>query len=101
MSADNWTQCPQCEIRNLAYLKELDEKAAAAYGKVRPEEFDELRDHARSFRANMHKDDAFCATLREDYEIGIYQGEFSLHYTGHCSTCGFNYSYKYEDKDLL
>jgi len=37
-------------------------------------------------------------TLREDYEIGIFQGEFSVEYCGQCSECGFKFEFKHSEK---
>ncbi len=98
MSADNWGQCPRCYVTNIAKAEELDRSASEAYGKVSPEKFDELRDQARSFRKAIATDDNFCSTLREDYGIGIQDGEFSVYYGGRCLTCGFEYKYKFEEK---
>jgi hypothetical protein len=34
-------------------------------------------------------------TLREDYEIGIYEGEFFVGYSCSCGVCGFKWNYNY------
>jgi hypothetical protein len=45
-------------------------------------------------------------TLREDYEIGIYEGEFYIRYKGHCQPgeryggCGFKHTFKHDEKIL-
>jgi hypothetical protein len=49
MSANNWTQCPRCYIVNREKADEKDKIASEAYGKVSPEQFDTLRDEAKSF----------------------------------------------------
>ncbi len=40
-----------------------------------------------------------CGTvgeLREDYEIGIYKGKFSVSYGAICEACNFEFPYKHE-----
>lgn len=94
MSADNWTRCPQCDVNNKAKAEKMDETAAKAYGVVSAAAWDELRAEARAFRKSMENNES----LREDYEIGIYKEKFSVGYSGHCATCGFDFQYKHEEK---
>ena len=98
MSADNWTQCPRFYETNRKRANELDEIAAESYGKVSAEKFDELRNDAFSFRKSITSDGNFTESLREDYEVGIQNGEFSVGYSGRCDTCGFKFSFKHEEK---
>lgn len=98
MSADNWTQCPRCLVTNKAKADELDKIASEAYGKVSAEKFDQLRQDAFSFRKAITLDGNFTETLREDYEIGIQNGEFSVGYYAECETCGFKFEFKHEEK---
>ncbi len=37
--------------------------------------------------------------FREDYEIGVYMGEFYVSYTGQCTVkdCEFTHNFKHED----
>jgi hypothetical protein len=98
MSADNWTQCPRCLVTNKAKADELDKIASEAYGKVSAEKFDKLRDEAKAFRKALYSDDNFRSTLREDYEIGMYSGEFQVSYSCGCRTCGFSFSHSHEEK---
>ena len=99
MSANNWTQCPRCFVKNRATAEEKEKLYIASYGKVSPEEFDRLRDDARSFRKTIAEDDLFCATLREDWDIGIYEdGTFAVVYSASCGTCGFKFEYTHEEK---
>lgn len=97
MSANNWTQCPRCYVTNLTKAKELDKAASEAYGKVPVEQFDELRDKARSFREAIVTDDKFSSSLREDWDLGIHKGKFYVSYGASCSTCGFEFRYKHEE----
>ena len=98
MSADSWTQCPRCYVTNREKAAELDKIAAESYGKVPAEKFDELRNDAFSFRKGITSDSNFTESLREDYEVGIQNGEFSVGYYGRCDTCGFEFSFKHEEK---
>jgi predicted Zn-ribbon and HTH transcriptional regulator len=90
MSADNWTVCPKCQ-------KEVDKKyakekqfLASQYGKISAYAFVE--------RSNAFKNMTLKDTLREDYEIGIYEGEFYIRYSGCCSKCGYEFKYDYKQK---
>ncbi|MEU3476429.1 hypothetical protein [Rhodococcus sp. NPDC006774] len=94
MSADNWAECPKCKRDRETKLAKLDADIASQYGKVTVEAFDELRRRAteeRTAKINLH-------TFREDYEIGVYDGEFYISYTGGCSVCGITHSFKHEAK---
>ncbi len=80
MSADNWAKCPNC-----------------------------------SSKAKDHNCDCGCNpseatyTLREDYEIGIYNGRFNVSYSAECidnyakdkdakdAGCGFKHEFKFEE----
>ena len=98
MSADNWTQCPRCYEKNMKRANELDKIAAESYGKVSVDKFDELRNEAFSFRKAITSDENIAETLREDYSIGIQDGEFSVGYCGRCDTCGFKFEYKHKEE---
>lgn len=37
-------------------------------------------------------------TYREDYEIGIHNNEFYVHYKGSCKECGFVHEFHHEAK---
>jgi hypothetical protein len=92
MSADNWTTCPRCKAKAEADDKGKIDAAAKAYGKVSAEEYEKLVADARS-PAQFDTD-----TLREDYEIGVHNGEFSVSYGCSCNVCGFKFSFKHEEK---
>ena len=34
--------------------------------------------------------------FREDYEIGVWDGDFQVHYTGCCQECNFAIRYNYQ-----
>ena len=98
MSADNWTQCPRCYVTNREKLAVLEKTASESYGNAPAEQFDRLREDARSFCKAISSNGDFTETLREDYEIGIQEGEFYVSYGSFCQTCGFTFSYTHEEK---
>ena len=77
MSANNWAKCPRC-ADNIEYK----------YGKISLSEFKKLLENEKSIGYE---------TLREDYEIGIYNGKFFISYLAHCNRCGFEFKYEYEE----
>jgi hypothetical protein len=82
MSADNWTICPKCK-------KEKDGKA-----KVSEEAYNHLKNKTvNEIRYSTTSD----YTFREDYEIGVYENEFTVDYNGSCSKCNFEYSYSHRE----
>ena len=90
MSADNYAKCPSCAAKALDESK----RVISSYGHVSKEEYDEALK-----RLNDQSLIAFPQDLREDFEIGIVDGEFYYSYSAHCSSCGF--SYKKEDFDKI
>jgi hypothetical protein len=78
MSADNWTKCPKCSNEDEIHKK---------YGKIPLKEFNLLLESVNT------KD-----ILREDYEIGIYDGTFSVSYHAQCTKCDYEFSFKTEKK---
>lgn len=90
MSADNWTQCPQCLARAEAAHADLQRRASEAYGVLPLAEFDALR-------AEAEKPVAVNERWREDYEIyGAESGTVHVSYTGSCTVCKL--SIKFSDE---
>lgn len=89
MSADNWTECPKCSKEALDAHGAKLEAAQASYGNVSAKEY-------RKLILEAEKPYEPEITLREDYEIGIYNGKFRVSYRAHCSVCGFTYKYSFE-----
>jgi len=87
MSADNWAKCPQCAELSLKRKKEIKQ----LYGKIPEIEYSEL---LRKQKEIEEKDEC---TLREDYEIGIFEGIFEVSYSGHCSKCGFEKQFSHNE----
>lgn len=91
MSADAWIVCPKCKADAESTHSKILKSVYEAYGKVSAEEYLK-RVQSTAKRPELHE------TLREDYEIGIYNGEFSVNYNGSCKTCGFSFSFKHKQK---
>lgn len=91
MSADNWAKCPRCLKQAADKKKAAEEAMQLGYGKVPQEEFLVLK-------AEADAPIALEDTLREDYEVGIWQYDFRLHYDASCEVCGFKFSYRYEEE---
>jgi len=89
MSADNWAQCPKCEVLEIKRTVALDETIKQAYGRVSSEKYLELLQKQQS-------PEPLGYTLREDYEIGIHGGEFVVSYGGRCNNCSFEYSFNHK-----
>lgn len=86
MSADNWTYCPKCQETARKRAKSVNDRVVSDYGKVSIEKYAALVNEAN----NPPK---LKQTLREDYEVGIHDGEFSISYSASCSVCKFQFEY--------
>ena len=93
MSADNWAICPRCLAKAKATRAALNTESRAAYGVLPAEEYEALRGRA----AEPINEEDF-RTLREDYEVGIYAGTFSVNYGGGCKACGLSHEFKHEEQ---
>lgn len=76
-------------------MRDLEERLDADYGKVPKEEYQAIVDELKKPKEKLQ------TTLREDYEVGIYQGEFFVDYSGRCDVCGFEYQYEFKDTNIL
>lgn len=73
MSADSWDICPRCERRaDDAENARMNGNAIANFG------------YLVGLRGKQ--------SLREDYEIGIYNNEFYAIYRGECKECGWKHT---------
>lgn len=90
MSADNWTTCPQCRQKELDRLGELSRQVSEGYGVLPIKKFDALR-------ADLAKGEQLKETFREDYEFyGADEGTVEWAYSGHCTVCPLEVSFKGE-----
>lgn len=92
MGADNWTYCPKCQPLPLKSAQDLAfEAAKKLYGKVSAEQYADSIAGARE-----QSDDPPEPTLREDYELGIQEGEFEVSYGAYCTACKFEFSFNHK-----
>ena len=91
MGASNWAKCPRCLKERAEAKARAEEAAEQAYGQVGPAEYERLR-----FAANAPV--SVEDTLREDWEIGIWQDTFRVNYGATCEVCGFTFTYRHEDE---
>lgn len=89
MSADNWTQCPQCSKAQRDAIEERNRQLQKAYGKVSADEYLTLATAplpaVSTGRTNV---------FREDYEIGVRGDTLEIGYAGECQTCGFTVTFR-------
>lgn len=98
MGADNWAVCPRC-LQNAEREKNArTEELRDAYGVLPIEEFDALR-----AIAEQPIDHEKLLTYREDYEIGILDGDpvFFIRYRGGCKTCGLTHRVESDERLAL
>lgn len=90
MSADNWASCPNCQSEK-AY-NDLCEEIDNSYGEIGQGLYLELVAKRDNWDTLNNPD------LREDYEIGIYDGDFYIIYSAHCDNCNFEFKYNHREK---
>ena len=88
MSADNWAICPRCKKKTEQAQAALLGRVETDYGKIAASEYLELVEQSKQPLNLEH-------TLREDWEIGIYEGEFRVSYSASCETCGFSHEFEH------
>jgi len=92
MSADNWMVCPKCNTAASKKRESKIQKAKSSYGKV-------SEDAYRNLIADAEKPSNLEETFREDYELGMKgDGSFFVSYSGYCTTCGFEHTFKHEQQ---
>lgn len=95
MSADNWAECPKCRKRVEKEYADANKALREQYGKVSLEEYKKLEDVAK---LKAHKCKEMDITLREDYEIGIYDGRFYIGYSGTCTDPNCDFVFHFDHK---
>lgn len=96
MSADNWSECPNC-------VRILRQKQAAArtivekdYGKIPAEKYlENFRRLEESFPS-----EPTGTTLREDYSFWLDGHTLDIDYVAQCSDCQFRYTFKRKENIL-
>jgi hypothetical protein len=92
MSADNWTTCPQCAASHEATIEAAERKLESSYGRVEAQAFLLATKALEEMRGRK-----LDTTMREDYHVGIRDGEFTAEYTASCRNCGFQWEYKHSE----
>lgn len=87
MSADRWSICPKCTKIAKEQKATLKTKVETAYGKVSEQEYHRLLESAGK-RVDLEE------TLRENFDIGIWDDQFQVSYSGSCEKCGFKKEFK-------
>ncbi len=95
MSADNWAICPQCKQKVEQDQRALIARAANAYGNVSEVEYHKLKKEVASFPSAPEH------TLREDYDMGIWEGKFEVTYKAACSECTFRHTFRATEEIVL
>ena len=93
MSADNWAVCPACFTRTQEKVNFLETALQKKYGKIPADQYLSELKQVADLQESLDNEDEH-RTLREDFEIGIYQGKFEVDYRASC-VCGFRFTYKY------
>lgn len=91
MSAKNWTACPKCLANFETKLAQRKQELCASYGKMPQEEWEEAIDELK--KSEFTDREPFVTSLRENYQIGIRGGAFTVRYRAECRECGFKYEH--------
>ena len=87
MSADNWTFCPNCHKAELDARSKKEESIKQSYGKISADEY------LQAIK-QLEEPIEYEPTLREDYELGINDGVFTVSYRASCSVCNYTFTFK-------
>ena len=92
MSASNWAVCPKCKRKVERAQADLLSRVETDYGKITADEYRDLVE--RSSQPCEEEE----TMLREDWELGIWKGEFCIHYSASCEKCGFSHKFEHKEK---
>ncbi len=92
MSAHNYTHCPRCLYRKTLEDEQMTQKLHDSYGVVAYDEYKELETKTAKALEN-----AVTPTFRENWEVGLFGGTFSVDYSGSCIVCGFSHEFVHEE----
>jgi hypothetical protein len=87
MSANNYATCPNCEKRCTDKIEEVKK----LYNVLTVDDY-----NARLRKALEEDKNQRLYALREDWEIGVYNGAFRVDYTASCDKCGWTKRFKHE-----
>ena len=93
MSADNWTYCPFCKEEALKAYESKLKSVNELYGKIPADDYIKKQQEASIVPE-------FSTTLREDYWLGIQEGEdwFEINYSCSCEKCNRRFEFKHSQK---
>lgn len=106
MSADNWTDCPNCLKKRTLKKQTHEDLLKVFYGKVTVDEYLAMSKNPRHPKFNdavptFDEDSYESGSLREDYHQGItYEGNYVVEYHCSCEVCGFRWEFKHEVDDI-
>lgn len=98
MSASNWAECPQCAVNDEAKVDSMRAELAAQYGSIPAGEY---LNQVRVVDAMAVALEKPATTLREDWELGIQGGVFSVTYRTCCSRCDFEKHFTHREELVL
>lgn len=90
MSADNWRECPNCDVRKAIHEMSLLEALTESYGVDTQEQYEVKKLALAEYEAKELE-----ITLREDYGFNFDTDsmELDISYKCSCEVCGFNFSH--------
>ncbi len=94
MSADRWSVCPLCEKVREAEMKKVADALVEQYGKLPRDKYLKLQAEAAQPAPDLEE------TVREDWEIGIYDGKFEVRYYASCNKCKFKFEFLSGEKPV-
>lgn len=100
MSADNWSQCPNCLIKFKQYkaarIIQSQADLEESYRRAPRDEYETLRQAFSGIEDEEFDQDN---TVREDYEFYLEPktGAFSATYNCKCSVCDFQYTFTHAE----
>jgi len=100
MRVSNWTECPKCkQIAEAEGAKrEMDDEEVQISRKPNKHRGSCLEDFLAEEGSLEEKSDEPVEsneTLRETYEIGIFEGVFETVYQARCTECGFSFEFNH------
>jgi hypothetical protein len=97
VSADNWTVCPVCLVKNKKAKEDTKRELDALYGTIDVHKFRQREAAFHEISNSPKKKKANDCPLREDWEMGMQEsGVLFISYYCSCHDCGFEYSHKQE-----
>lgn len=93
MSADNWTVCPKCVANRVKDVENAQSIIDSGYGAVSEQVYKDALT-----LLNLNHKYVQPKTLREDWEIGIFDGQFEYSYRASCRACDFRFNRSEEEE---